>query len=254
MNHQIHLVCTKVSTNDMFSNGVFLLSERPFPLIKKNLGWKSFPLGHWCPRFGLLETSDLGFKVRVDPFCVLTCLHDLQIHLWCDTCWLQRGLSDQRNCRCVHKHSWRKTWLKDPRPFQSKNQPFTQTTTIQSRSCDVNVSNRITNCKTSQYYISKITIQYFLLAIRTPFSLNHPGCSRLTIVSLSNSPENSRRYMIWISVLSVFMQFRIECYKHWCLEAISRQYRDIKSKRKRKPKEGKRDFLWHLPLFIIEMS
>ena len=33
----------------------------------------------------------LGFKTRVDPFCMLSHLCDPQIHLWCDTCWLYRG-------------------------------------------------------------------------------------------------------------------------------------------------------------------
>ena len=54
-------------------------------------GHKSFSWDHWYPCFGLLVTSALDFKARVDPFCVLSALCDPQIHLWCDTCWLYRG-------------------------------------------------------------------------------------------------------------------------------------------------------------------
>ena len=50
-------------------------------------GYKSFSWGYWYPCFGLLVMSALGFKARVDPFCMLPCLCDPQIHLWCDTCW-----------------------------------------------------------------------------------------------------------------------------------------------------------------------
>ena len=41
----------------------------------------------WYPSFGLLVTSALGFKARVDLACTLSCLHTIpQIHLWCSTC------------------------------------------------------------------------------------------------------------------------------------------------------------------------
>ena len=33
-------------------------------------------------------TSALDFKARVDLFCMLSCLCDPQIHLWCNTYWL----------------------------------------------------------------------------------------------------------------------------------------------------------------------
>ena len=47
---------------------------------------RSFSWGHWYPCFELLVMSVLCFKVRVDPFCMLSCLCDPQIHLWSDTC------------------------------------------------------------------------------------------------------------------------------------------------------------------------
>ena len=44
-------------------------------------------LGPLIPCFGLLVTSALGFKARVDIACTLACLGAIpQIHLWCDTC------------------------------------------------------------------------------------------------------------------------------------------------------------------------
>ena len=42
----------------------------------------------WC----LLWVSKRG----LDPFCVLFCLCDPQIHLWWDTCWLYRGQHGSR--------------------------------------------------------------------------------------------------------------------------------------------------------------
>ena len=53
-------------------------------------GHESFLWGHWYPCFGLLVTSPLGFKARVDPLlvCFLACVQWIpEIHLWCDTCW-----------------------------------------------------------------------------------------------------------------------------------------------------------------------
>ena len=50
----------------------------------------SFLWGHWYPCFGLLVTSPLGFKARVDPShaCFVTCVQWIpEIHLWCNTCW-----------------------------------------------------------------------------------------------------------------------------------------------------------------------
>ena len=55
---------------------------------------ESFLWGHWYPWFGLLMTSPLGFKARVDPSlaCFTACVPWIpEIHLWCDTCWLYRG-------------------------------------------------------------------------------------------------------------------------------------------------------------------
>ena len=41
-------------------------------IFKFFVGHKSFLWGHWCPCFGLLVTSALGFKARVDSLaCVL---------------------------------------------------------------------------------------------------------------------------------------------------------------------------------------
>ena len=53
-------------------------------------GHNSFPWGHWCPRFGFLVMSAMGFKARVDAslMCFLTYVQWIpQIHLWWDTCW-----------------------------------------------------------------------------------------------------------------------------------------------------------------------
>ena len=43
---------------------------------------------------GLLMTSPLGFKARMDPSlaCFVPCLPWIpEIHLWCNNCWLYRG-------------------------------------------------------------------------------------------------------------------------------------------------------------------
>ena len=47
--------------------------------FEKILEDMSFSWGHWYPCFGLRVTSVLGFKARVDPFCVLSRLCDPQI-------------------------------------------------------------------------------------------------------------------------------------------------------------------------------
>ena len=57
-------------------------------------GHESFLWGHWYPCFGLLMTSPLGFKGRVDPslVCFVTCVPwNPEIHLWIKTFWLYRG-------------------------------------------------------------------------------------------------------------------------------------------------------------------
>ena len=36
--------------------------------------------------FRLLLMSALGFKARMDSFCIFSHLCDPQIHLWCNTC------------------------------------------------------------------------------------------------------------------------------------------------------------------------
>ena len=47
---------------------------------------KSVLLGHWYPCFGLLVTSALGFKARVNLFaCIFNYLIP-QIHNWCNSC------------------------------------------------------------------------------------------------------------------------------------------------------------------------
>ena len=49
-----------------------------------------FLWGHSSPSCGLLVTSALGFKARVNPslLCFVTCTEwNPQIHLWYDTCW-----------------------------------------------------------------------------------------------------------------------------------------------------------------------
>ena len=69
--------------------------------LKKFRGQQSFLLGHWCPCFGLLVTSPLGFKARVDSslVCFIICMQlSPQIHLWCDTCWPLDGQHDSRAC------------------------------------------------------------------------------------------------------------------------------------------------------------
>ena len=37
------------------------------------------------------SSGDICSQARVDPFCMLSCLCDPQIHLWCDTCWRYGG-------------------------------------------------------------------------------------------------------------------------------------------------------------------
>ena len=59
-----------------------------FSFFKIFGGHKSFSWGHWYPSFGLLVACALGFKARVDHFCMISHLCDPQIHLWCDTSWL----------------------------------------------------------------------------------------------------------------------------------------------------------------------
>ena len=57
-------------------------------------GRESFSWGHWYPCFGLLMTSPLGFKARVDLSlaCFVACVSWIpEIHLWCNTCLLYRG-------------------------------------------------------------------------------------------------------------------------------------------------------------------
>ena len=64
---------------------------------------------HWYPCFGLLETSALDFKVRVNSLLAwsLTCMQWIsQIYL-CDTCWplgtqhCSRAIFDLRTCTCM---------------------------------------------------------------------------------------------------------------------------------------------------------
>ena len=56
--------------------------------LKKFRGHTSFWWGHWYPCFGMLVTSALGFKARVDITCTLSCLcTSPQIHLWWQAWW-----------------------------------------------------------------------------------------------------------------------------------------------------------------------
>ena len=82
---------TKVKTNTVFP----IRSSEWSPLFwteKRRTffgGHQSFLCGHWYPCFGLLVTSALGFKAKVDPWLTyfLTYIQWIpQIHLWCDTC------------------------------------------------------------------------------------------------------------------------------------------------------------------------
>ena len=76
--------------------------------FKKNGGYQSFLWGNWYPCFGLLVTSALGFKVKVDPVLAsfVACVQrNPQIHLWCNTCW---PLGSQHGSQVIpiHKHRW----------------------------------------------------------------------------------------------------------------------------------------------------
>ena len=53
-----------------------------------------FLWGHRYPCHGLLVTSDLGFKARLDPITSMSIAYMqwiLQTYLWCDTCWRLGG-------------------------------------------------------------------------------------------------------------------------------------------------------------------
>ena len=67
----------------------YLCKQKTFFFEKFLEDVRPFHRSHWYPCFGLLVTSALGFKARVDPFCVLSRLCDPQNHLLCDTCWRQ---------------------------------------------------------------------------------------------------------------------------------------------------------------------
>ena len=81
--------------------------------LKFFLGDISFLRGHWYPWFGILVTSTLDFKARLDPSlaCFRACAQCIpQIHLWCDTWW---PLGSQHGCRAfwstyvhMYKHWW----------------------------------------------------------------------------------------------------------------------------------------------------
>ena len=89
-NHQIHPIITRntvvfvirfKSVTRSYSNIIFLKKlEDKIPFLG----------GYWYPCFGLLVTSDLCLKARVDPSLAwfVTCLQwTPQINLRCDTCW-----------------------------------------------------------------------------------------------------------------------------------------------------------------------
>ena len=73
---------------DIFFNFNHLSPSQSYFFIKFFGGRASFSLGNWYPCFGLLLIPVLGFKAKA---CMLPCLCYLQIHLWCDTCWLYGG-------------------------------------------------------------------------------------------------------------------------------------------------------------------
>ena len=80
------------------------LSEKRIFLNKFLKDTSPFLSGHCYPCFGLLVTSALGFKARVDPLfaCFLTCMQWMpQIHLWSNT---YRRLGGQHGSRVPHMH------------------------------------------------------------------------------------------------------------------------------------------------------
>ena len=82
-----------------------IISELSFFFIKFFGGHESFWWGHWYPYFGLLETSPLGFKARMDPSlaCFVACMQWFpEIHLWCDTRW---PLGGQRGSQSRFLHA-----------------------------------------------------------------------------------------------------------------------------------------------------
>ena len=71
-----------------------------------------FPWGHWCPCFGLLVTSALSFKARVDPMHAFSLVwsSDLPLVQHLLTVWRsawQLSLLNPCTYRCVCKHWWR---------------------------------------------------------------------------------------------------------------------------------------------------
>ena len=54
-------------------------------------GHKHFRGATDTPALGLWWRLPWVSKPGFIPFCVLSCLCDPQIHLWCNTCWLYRG-------------------------------------------------------------------------------------------------------------------------------------------------------------------
>ena len=73
--HEVHVVAfLKYWTNLFLKNGEHSLVNF---------------VGHWYTCVGLLMTSVLCVKARVDPSlaCIVTCMQwILQVHLWCNTC------------------------------------------------------------------------------------------------------------------------------------------------------------------------
>ena len=66
-------------------------SQEKSDFLKIFGGHKSFSWGHWYPCFWTSGDVYPGFQIQGGSlFCMLSRLCDLQIHLWCDTCWLKR--------------------------------------------------------------------------------------------------------------------------------------------------------------------
>ena len=77
----------------IFRHYLWHFSQSDFHFFWKKYfgGHKSFSWGHWYPCFGLLVMSALGFKARVDPFCVILTCVILRFTFGVTPIWLYRG-------------------------------------------------------------------------------------------------------------------------------------------------------------------
>ena len=79
---------------------------------KKIWGHKSSSWGHWYPCFGLLVTSAMGFKARMDPLHAFVLVWSSDSPLVQNVLTVNRSawrlsLFDQCTYRCIHKHWYR---------------------------------------------------------------------------------------------------------------------------------------------------